>query len=391
MAANKAFKANFTGVCSRCKGEIKGEDKFDRALAHWILKFNLPRPNGSYQHYNCSNPITPPHEISANPDVEENDTPTPQPTPSNGQPKTIDEAIQDLIKTYVPKTEIDIEKLRDQIVGIAKEEVSKIIVPQNVTLKIENREIRLEGITPHKGFMDILWLATQRVNVYLYGDPGWGKSRAIYEVAKALELPYRFMTLTFQTSDSRVTGYRDGNGCYWPSGFRELYVNGGVWSFDEADLANGNTISAMNNPLANGIGEFPDGRFDRHGNFICFANGNTSGEGGNPKFPDSRPLNQAFRDRFFFYEWGEDKAFERTIALKIHSNVGSWVDWIQKVRAYVASNNIPIVVSPRATYQIATLKASGCPLSTDRLLDGVLFKGKKQTTVKQIMDANPLP
>lgn len=390
MAQNKAFRARFNGTCKRCGNPIVADE-------HWIYLFNLPKPKTAY-HSDCQNPAVSPYTNASDvPNVEEkDDAPTLEPipvpaVPSNGHATSVEQAIRDLVQTIAPKPQtIDSEAIRDQVNTIAKEEIRKLVVPQNITIKLDNREIRLEGIKPHKTFATLLDLILSGENVYLYGDPGWGKSQAVSDAAKALERPFGFTSLTLQTSDTRLTGFYDGHGNYHATPLREMFENGGIFCVDEVDRANGNTLTALNNMLANGHGQFPDKNVTRSKDFGACATGNTTGIGANPNFPDCRPLDMAFRDRFFFLEWDEDLAFERTIALGINSQSGSWVDWVQAVRSFIKSNNLRLVVSPRSTYKGALHLGRGS-MSTETIANGVLFRGIARETVTRILAAHPYP
>jgi cobaltochelatase CobS len=295
--------------------------------------------------------------------------------------------------------QIDEAKLVRNVEDIIKAEVARLCVPQTITIKVQDTTYHLEGITPHKQFPKLLTLLLQRQNVYLYGDPGWGKSEGAYQAAKAIRtkkfpngLPFSGITLVLQTSDTRLLGYKDARGEYNPTHLREFYANGGLYLIDEADRASGNTLTAMNGTLTNGRGFFPDGTIERHEDFVCVATGNTTGRGSNPNFPEARPLDEAFRDRFFFLEWEPDPAFERSIALGINPAAEPWIAWVQAVRTYVKENQIRLTVSPRASYTIAKLLSSiKGTLTADDLINGVLFRGLDRDTVHRIKTAHPYP
>lgn len=280
---------------------------------------------------------------------------------------------------------VDPEMLKAEI----QDAVNKLAVPVQIEVKQGDVKIKVEGVQ-HKNFKRLLKRVTSGKHIYLYGGPGWGKSTAAAKVAEALNREFGYISLTMQTSDSRLIGYKDANGTYHPTLFRKLYENGGVFCIDEADNANGNTLTALNSTLANGQGAFPDGMVKMHPEFICIATGNTVGTGASAGFQDRRPLDAAFRDRFIFIEWEEDAKLERTIALGYNNNATRWIEWVQKVRAYVKTNQIRLVVSPRATYTGAELLRDESE-SVANVADEVLFKGLDADTVRRIVTANPFP
>lgn len=362
------FPAHYDGICHKCGVAFK--------KGQYILWNQQSGASKQYHHVDCSN-----HEWIPTPKAPKDGKATSNPA--------VNEALQDLLDALQPK--VDLESMREEILAITREEVEKLLVPETIVVKIGNIEHKVENIKPHRSFADLLYFLTLRVHVFLYGEPGWGKSSAIRDAAKSLNLPYRYTTLTWQTSDTRLIGFFDGNGIYHETPLRYLFANGGVFTIEEAPKGNGNTLSAGNNILANGIGEFPDGQVTQHKDFVCCATGNNPGIP-NPNFPDDRRLDQAFKDRFFFYEWGEDKAFERTVALSINSKAGFWVDWIQAVRAFVKSNpNLQMYVSPRATYGGALHLAHGY-LSPELIANGLIFKGSvSKETYDRVIAAHPIP
>jgi hypothetical protein len=311
--------------------------------------------------------------------------------------QTIADGVRPHLNIQPPK--VDEAKLVREIESIIKDEVNKYIVPQNITINVNDNSYTLEGVKPHKSFAKLVYLLMKRRNVYLYGNPGWGKSEGAYQAAKAIKtekfpdgLPFSGITLVLQTSDTRLVGYKDATGKYNATDLRKYYEDGGLYLVDEADRASGNTLTALNGTLANGRGFFPDGLVNRHEDFFCIATGNTTGRGSNPNFPEARPLDEAFRDRFFFLEWEDDHAFEMTIALGINKGAEKWVKWVQDVRTYVKTNALRLTVSPRASYAIADM-LHDCKgiLSNDDIANGTLFRGLDVDTVKRIKAAVPYP
>ena len=112
------------------------------------------------------------------------------------------------------------------------------------------------------------------IPVWLHGEAGSGKSTTAERSAGWLGLPFRSISLGPSSSKADLMGYRDGHGEYQRTGFREIYEDGGVFLFDEIDNAHPSILTLLNASIANGHGEFPDGRVARHETtrFIAAAN-----------------------------------------------------------------------------------------------------------------------
>ena len=193
----------------------------------------------------------------------------------------------------------------------------------------------------------LLYLLSKRHHVYLYGGPGGGKSTAAKQAADALGIQFGYISLNPQTPDSRLMGYMDATGNYRETLFHKLYRDGGVFCIDEMDNASASLLTTLNSCLENGHGAFPNGMIPRHENFVVVATGNTAGRGANPQFPDRRPFDCAFSERFTFIEWDYDQQLEEAITMAINPKATDWLKWIRNVRTYAKQNHPKLIVSPR--------------------------------------------
>jgi len=261
------------------------------------------------------------------------------------------------------------------------------------TIVIENKErgTIVDVGSQHEQFESLLTLVMNRMDTYLYGEPGTGKSSAGEYIAKALELPFGYISLTIQTAESKLVGYMDAHGNYIKTEFYERYTTGGVFLIDEIDNASGNLLTSLNSALANGNGAFPCGQVKRHPDFICIATGNTTGFGHNPMFPERQVLSGAIRDRFVFLQWTYDETFERELALAQHDNkerTNKWVAWVQSVRKYAKQNDPKLPVTPRASIKGARLLDEFHVTDVANML---VFRGYDVDSVSRILKNNPLP
>jgi len=262
------------------------------------------------------------------------------------------------------------EQAQEKMEEAVKKHTQKVIEIQQP----DKEPTRIEGA--HKDLEELIELVANkpREHAYCWGPPGSGKSTGAQHAAKALSMDYAYISLNPQTPESRLLGFIDANGVYRPTPFRRIYEQGGVFCIDELDNASPSLLTTLNGCLENGTAAFPDKMVDCHEDFVVVATGNTSGRGGDQFFPERRPFDAAFAERFSFLYWDYDEALERQIALSFNPNADVWVDWIQKVRQYCKQNIIRLTVSPRASIKGAkqTRIKSQNPTT---LAERVLFKG----------------
>lgn len=115
------------------------------------------------------------------------------PEPIDWEP--FDILAETLTPFLIPRLKIDETKLAQEVESMVNEQVKKLVVPQNITIRVGDREYKLDGIQPHKNFGDLAYLAGKRKNIYLHGNPGWGKSEAAFQIAKLLKLDFDYITL----------------------------------------------------------------------------------------------------------------------------------------------------------------------------------------------------
>lgn len=298
--------------------------------------------------------------------------------------------IEPLIASRVPA----MDAIRDLVQDEIQAALAALPEPEPHRELIEVRtpigEIKQVG-RAHKQFKRLLALVAQRKDTYLYGAAGGGKSTAVRQCAEALSLEYSTISLNVQTTESKIAGYMDANGRYVEPLFRVRYEKGGVYFVDETDNAAGNLLTSLNTALANGHYAFPDGMVARHPDFVCIGAGNTAGRGASRQHAERRQFDSAFSDRFFFMKWDYDEELERDAALAYGDAAKPWVEWVRRVRAHCAEQNLHHVsVTPRASIEGAKLIAAGFDVDRE-LADGLVFKGLEASQVNGILRDCPLP
>ena len=191
-----------------------------------------------------------------------------------------------------------------------------------------------------------------RLNIWLTGPAGSGKTTAASNCADALELKFYFTGAL--DNPYGLLGFVDAHGKVVRTQFREAYENGGVFLFDEIDGSTPSAVLPFNTALANGHCAFPDAIVDRHKDFVCIAAANTWGLGATNDYVGRMKLDAASLDRFVQIAWDVDEMLETATC-----GNAQWAARVQVIRARVRDKGIKVVVSPRASYYGAALLAGG--------------------------------
>lgn len=221
-------------------------------------------------------------------------------------------------------------------------------------------------------------LIKQRLNVWLVGPAGSGKSKCAELMAQAAQLPFFCPPIGRETTNAQLFGYFNAQGNYVRTPIREACENGGVLHLEEIDFASPAVGTALNALLANDAVGFPDATIPKHPNFVVIASANTFGTGANASYIGSQGLNAATLDRFVFLEFPYDEKFERSLAPN-----KDWCIHVQQFRRKVSQLGLKHVVSPRATINGGHM-ANSKLFSFVEIEAMVLFKGLDKLTIQKI-------
>lgn len=260
----------------------------------------------------------------------------------------------------------------------------------------------------HKEYNALLAVVNASVPAFLVGPPGTGKSTVASRVAKALNLPFYPVSISMQTSESRLLGYIDANGKPVRTALREAVEHGGLFLCDEIDNGNSNVLAVLNSILANDVVGFPDAVVEKHPNFRFLATGNTWGTGANAQFVGRQQLDAATLDRFAMFWLGVDRRLDylacglpapkpRASELVYHFDPAAgtvcavergvrWVAHVHAVQDAIEKQSVRVVVSRRAMqYGVRLLDAGLTWDSVERML---LKKGLADDVWRRINPAN---
>lgn len=307
-------------------------------------------------------------------------------------PEQVEQNIEMLYATLRPHVQSDI--------ALALPEIDVDAIGRNAAIAAEAaareavaampaKEIRLvlpdgtvKSTTKQHWMFDILVrLLAARLNVFLAGPAGSGKTRVGDEASKLLSLKFFPKSMGPATTEYAMMGFMNAAGAYSPGIARDPFENGGVLLLDEMDSANAAALTTMNTMMANEYCSFPDAVVRKHEDFVLIASGNTYGRGANRKYSGRTQLDAATLNRFFFIEWPYDDAMESDIALsmaqqydskfkkpdtdtfalpaqpftwtverskqEIAEEIYRWMHYVQDVRRSVEANHIDMVVGTR--------------------------------------------
>lgn len=170
------------------------------------------------------------------------------------------------------------------------------------------------GVVRHACHEALLRIVRARVNAWLVGPAGSGKTSAAEAVAQDLGLPFYSKSVGPQTSESSLLGYQDANGNTVRTLLREAFEGGGVFLLDEVDAANPSVLVVINALLANGSCAFPDKVVQKHKDFVLIAGANTVGTGKDQQYVGRQQIDAASLDRFVMVPWDYDPAIEAAVA-----------------------------------------------------------------------------
>lgn len=274
---------------------------------------------------------------------------------------------------------IENEETEELMVSIIKEKLDAWgIVPNQTELIVREAGKQPKNVgKQHKQFAEIFQCLKAGVNVALVGPAGSGKTTAVKEAAKALELEFYSKSVSAQTGTHEFFGYQDANGNYVRTIFRDAFENGGVFLLDEFDAGNPNVLAALNQATANGECAFADGMVQKHDDFIVVMAGNTFGHGANSEYVGRNKIDAATLDRFVFIHFDYDEDFETQL-----STNKEWAKKIQTLRKIANDKKIKTIISPRATFNGEKLLQVG--MSEEQVLQLTVFKGLHDDEVKML-------
>lgn len=176
------------------------------------------------------------------------------------------------------------------------------------TLRIERwdgTETKIDGPS-HAMLAEAVARVTRRGvrNLLLYGPAGSGKSTLAEQLAKALGVPYYFLSLSGDVTASHLIGLcpvriTDGTVHHVPSPLTAAWEAPGVVCLDELDRADPSTACALNAALAQGRISIPQVAkvLARHPQLVVVGTANTALQGSDGRYTAAQAQDAALADR----------------------------------------------------------------------------------------------
>lgn len=299
------------------------------------------------------------------------------------------------LEVLLGNQEIDEKKVKEICDARAQDYVDNILSAVNkrldsfntpTVIHIKDSQDALQPVIDlglsHKCFPSLLKAAQartldgNRLNIWLAGPAGSGKTTAAKKVSEALSLAFQFNGAI--STEYELMGFKDAHGTYHRTAFREIFEHGGVYLFDEVDSSMPKAVLAFNAALANGECRFPDGMIKRHTDAVIIAGANTLGDGATSDYVGRMKQDKAFLDRFVPIAWPLDESLETALA----SNK-KWAKQVQSMRSKVKKRGIKgHLISPRATFYGEALLNAGW--SENEVITSLLKRSLTDDTWSQI-------
>jgi hypothetical protein len=268
-------------------------------------------------------------------------------------------------------------------VGLAVEKAK--LVEHRHTVEIYNVETgeRKDIGLQHKMFPTLLQCLKarkqhdgSRLNIWLSGPAGSGKTTAAKNAAEALGLRFGFQGALDAKYD--LSGFINAAGVCVSTEFRRFYAEGGVFLLDELDSWNPAAQLWLNAALANGEASFPDGTLQRHVDFACIGAANTWGLGGTGDYVGRTKLDAAFLDRFSVkLDWQYDEDLEMALCPD-----KAFARTIQTLRAKAKTVGVKVIISPRKSIDGYALLAVG--FTVEQVLDMTVYAGLSAEDLRRL-------
>lgn len=308
---------------------------------------------------------------------------------------TVDQKLAEAIKAAKIS-----DTLRSQILNLvtqtAKSEIERLAPPRKIEVTNQNGTTVNVG-RQHELFPTLLRLVTarghnnQRLNIWLTGPTGSGKTTAAEKVAEALAPSFTNYRRNGETgtwelivdgkvldlglahsgpfgadssldADYKLIGHKNASGEFQWTTFLRIFCFGGVYVMDEIDNWMPSALVAANAPLANGWVSTPNGMMQRHPDCCIIAAANTWGTGATNDYVGRTKLDAATTNRFpnKLY-WPIDESLERAIA----NDMGGldWCDLVQQTRRTAKDQGLQVIFSPRNTFEGISLLKVGFSLT----------------------------
>lgn len=185
------------------------------------------------------------------------------------------------------------------------------LIPKVHEIRIPERKPWETKEVLHEKFDQILTATMDNEPLYFFGPAGTGKSYLARQLAKAMGIDYYYTNNV--TDEVQIKGFIDANGRFHETEFYKAFTRGGIFLLDELDASIPETLTMLNEAIANGYFPFPTGKVDAHPDFHCVAAGNTFGTGADNEYTGRYQLDAATLNRFGVVRVDYDERIENAM------------------------------------------------------------------------------
>lgn len=241
-------------------------------------------------------------------------------------------------------------------------EVANLGVPRPVHVMSKRDPAGVTMVGTHYLYEKLLQRSAVGLQQFFFGHAGTGKTFLAIQIAKGLALQYRLISATADMMRHDLFGFRDAHGNVASTALREALTHGMMLIIDEVDNAGANLMGGLNLLTSHDEIEFPDGIVKKHPDFRLIVIGNTIGEGATSKYRGRNALDAAFLDRFTYANIELDESIETAgveARLDNRETSARWLRLVRTVRRNATEHNLNVNVTPRASFDGATLLQIG--------------------------------
>jgi len=308
--------------------------------------------------------------------------------------------LQGHIRETVAKTKLELspeakQAIRDLAAEEARTTTAALLPPRRIEVQPAPDRPAIDLGLQHERFPLLLRALSARdhrgfrLNIWLTGPTGSGKTTAAENVAKALEPTFTqyakvdgrweirdehgalaalnglshdspFGADSSLDADYKVVGFKDATGTFHWTTFLRIFAFGGIYVADEIDNWLPSALVALNAALANGWISTPIGIIRRHPDCAIIAAANTWGLGATSEYVGRSKLDAATINRFpTKIDWPVDEKLESAIARELGGE--DWCQAVQTARARARAQGLHVIFSPRNTFDGIALLRQGFP------------------------------
>jgi len=310
---------------------------------------------------------------------------------------------QKVLKNWGEEAKTDVKEYvltrSEDIIRKTAEKIFKDEASRTIFLKpSDGKRITLKSA--HKQTPDLAEFINARINVYVYGPAGTGKTHTILQITKALGMtPYMVSGNPFMSTHDHL-GFMNAMGKYVPTALYRFLTdtNPSTLFIDEFDRQRVDAPSVLNSLLAQGHITFPNGEtlhLRTDGTQLIIASGNTAMRGGTTAYAAASKQERSTIDRFCYLYWAIDENLESAIGQQINAtHAPAWIAWIRTIRAWYEKpenrNMQDDAPTPRSVYDgLKLLATTSLPVET--VADATFFKGMAPDIRAKILQFAPMP